>query len=83
MRCLAGRACYGSYAVAPCAAECAQELRKQTQRCPICRNPVESLLHIRLGNKSAAGAVPLGKDAAPAKAAGPALSAEPAGTAVA
>lgn len=32
--------------------ECAQELRKQTQRCPICRNPVESLLHIRLGTKA-------------------------------
>lgn len=32
--------------------ECAQELRKQTQRCPICRNPVESLLHIRLGSKA-------------------------------
>lgn len=42
-----------------------QELRKQTQRCPICRNPVESLLHIRLGNK-AATAPPAGKAAAAA-----------------
>ncbi len=41
-----------------------QELRKQTQRCPICRNPVESLLHIRLGNKGAAGAGPEVKSAA-------------------
>ena len=29
--------------------ECAQELRKQTSRCPICRNHVESLLHIKMG----------------------------------
>ena len=28
--------------------ECAQELRKQTSKCPICRNHVESLLHIRM-----------------------------------
>eukprot|EP00887_Chlorella_sp_A99_P003476 scaffold7.g3476.t1 len=31
--------------------ECAQELRKQTSRCPICRNHVESLLHIKMGYK--------------------------------
>jgi predicted ATP-dependent serine protease len=28
--------------------ECAQELRKQTSKCPICRNQVESLLHIKM-----------------------------------
>ncbi len=28
--------------------ECAQELRKQTSKCPICRNQVESLLHIKV-----------------------------------
>jgi E3 ubiquitin-protein ligase MGRN1 len=28
--------------------ECAQELRKQTSKCPICREQVESLLHIKL-----------------------------------
>ncbi|KAK9788571.1 hypothetical protein WJX73_002760 [Symbiochloris irregularis] len=28
--------------------ECAQELRKQTSKCPICRNHVESLLHIKM-----------------------------------
>ncbi|KAK9823998.1 hypothetical protein WJX72_006880 [[Myrmecia] bisecta] len=37
--------------------DCAQELRKQTSKCPICRNQVESLLHIKvapstLGNNS-------------------------------
>ena len=31
--------------------ECAQELRKQTSRCPICRNHVESLLHIKMQKK--------------------------------
>ena len=25
-----------------------QELRKQTSKCPICRNHVESLLHIKM-----------------------------------
>lgn len=25
-----------------------QELRKQTQKCPICRNHVESMLHIKV-----------------------------------
>jgi E3 ubiquitin-protein ligase MGRN1 len=34
--------------------ECAQELRKQTSKCPICRKEVESLLHIKL-NRSGAG----------------------------
>jgi hypothetical protein len=36
--------------------ECAQELRKQTSKCPICRNQVESLLHIKMykGPKPAA-----------------------------
>lgn len=28
--------------------DCAHELRKQTSKCPICRNHVESLLHIRM-----------------------------------
>ncbi len=28
--------------------ECAQELRKQTSKCPICREHVESLLYIRM-----------------------------------
>ena len=28
--------------------ECAQELRKQSSKCPICRNHVESLLHIKM-----------------------------------
>lgn len=27
-----------------------QELRKQTSKCPICRNHVESLLHIKMAN---------------------------------
>lgn len=27
---------------------CVQELRKQTSKCPICRNHVESLLHIKM-----------------------------------
>lgn len=31
--------------------ECAKELRKQSSKCPICRNHVESLLHIRIANK--------------------------------
>ncbi len=33
--------------------ECAQELRKQTSKCPICRNQVESLLHIKVGDSGA------------------------------
>ncbi len=33
--------------------ECAQELRKQTSKCPICRNQVESLLHIRMQRRGA------------------------------
>ena len=41
--------------------ECAQELRKQTSKCPICRNHVESLLHIKMqqkpSNKQVAAAV--------------------------
>lgn len=39
--------------------ECAQELRKQTSKCPICRNHVESLLHIKMSKgarKAAASA---------------------------
>lgn len=28
-----------------------QELRKQTSKCPICRNHVESLLHIKMHGK--------------------------------
>lgn len=28
--------------------DCAQELAKQTSKCPICRNTVESLLHIKV-----------------------------------
>lgn len=28
--------------------DCAQELRRQTSKCPICRNHVESLLHIKM-----------------------------------
>jgi hypothetical protein len=35
--------------------ECAQELRKQTSKCPICRKEVESLMHIKL-NRSRSGA---------------------------
>lgn len=42
--------------------ECAQELRKQSSKCPICRNHVESLLHIRIGKK--------GRETAAAAAAG-------------
>ena len=38
-------------------APCARELRRQTPRCPICRDTVESLLHIRLGGRGAAGGV--------------------------
>ena len=37
-------------------APCARELRRQTPRCPICRDTVESLLHIRLGGRARAGA---------------------------
>ncbi|KAL6767261.1 hypothetical protein ACKKBG_A39260 [Auxenochlorella protothecoides x Auxenochlorella symbiontica] len=40
--------------------ECAQELRKQTSKCPICRNHVESLLHIKMtkgARRAAAAAV--------------------------
>ncbi|KAK9836425.1 hypothetical protein WJX74_000180 [Apatococcus lobatus] len=33
--------------------ECAQELRKQTSKCPICRNQVESLLHIGMSRRGA------------------------------
>ncbi|KAG7673120.1 hypothetical protein Ndes2526B_g05305 [Nannochloris sp. 'desiccata'] len=33
--------------------DCASELRKQSSKCPICRNNIESLLHIRI-NKEAA-----------------------------
>jgi hypothetical protein len=35
--------------------ECAQELRKQTSKCPICRKEVESLLHIKLNRYGAGG----------------------------
>jgi Zinc finger, C3HC4 type (RING finger) len=35
--------------------ECAQELRKQTSKCPICRNHVESLLHIMMHNPAGRG----------------------------
>lgn len=48
--------------------DCAQELRRQTSKCPICRNHVESLLHIKMqkganpsgssGNPGPASAVP-------------------------
>ena len=31
-----------------------QELRKQTSKCPICRNHVESLLHIKMHKGSKA-----------------------------
>jgi hypothetical protein len=31
--------------------DCAQELRKQSSKCPICRNHVESLLHIKMQHK--------------------------------
>eukprot|EP00232_Nephroselmis_pyriformis_P001147 CAMPEP_0182913596 /NCGR_PEP_ID=MMETSP0034_2-20130328/38122_1 /TAXON_ID=156128 /ORGANISM="Nephroselmis pyriformis, Strain CCMP717" /LENGTH=335 /DNA_ID=CAMNT_0025050323 /DNA_START=115 /DNA_END=1118 /DNA_ORIENTATION=+ len=37
-------------------AGCAQMLRQQTNRCPICRNPVESLLEIKVEKKNGAGA---------------------------
>ena len=48
-----------------------QELRKQTSKCPICRNHVESLLHIKMhkGQKqgaAGAGPGPGAGDAAPA-----------------
>ena len=40
-----------------CNAKCVpvpvQELRKQTQKCPICRNHVESMLHIKVQKPSA------------------------------
>jgi hypothetical protein len=35
--------------------ECAQELRKQSSKCPICRNHVESLLHIRINTAAGGG----------------------------
>lgn len=31
--------------------ECAGELRKQTSKCPICRNNIESLLHIKISKE--------------------------------
>lgn len=31
--------------------DCASELRKQSSKCPICRNNIESLLHIRLNRE--------------------------------
>ena len=31
--------------------DCASELRKQSSKCPICRNNIESLLHIRLNKE--------------------------------
>jgi E3 ubiquitin-protein ligase MGRN1 len=34
---------------------CARMLRHQTNRCPICRTTVESLLEIRLGSRRASG----------------------------
>eukprot|EP00873_Tetraselmis_striata_P026561 jgi/Tetstr1/446825/TSEL_034305.t1 len=38
--------------------ECANMLRHRTNRCPICRETVESLLHIKLQSKSAASSTP-------------------------
>ncbi|BDA47512.1 probable E3 ubiquitin-protein ligase LUL1 [Coccomyxa sp. Obi] len=32
--------------------DCAQELRKQTSKCPICRNHVDSLLHIKMSQRT-------------------------------
>ena len=36
--------------------DCAGELRKQTSKCPICRNQIESLLHIRINKQQQAAA---------------------------
>ncbi|KAG2483442.1 hypothetical protein HYH03_017696 [Edaphochlamys debaryana] len=35
---------------------CASALKTQTNKCPICRNEIESLLHIKINSKPAAGA---------------------------
>ncbi|KAG2442753.1 hypothetical protein HXX76_002834 [Chlamydomonas incerta] len=37
---------------------CASALKTQTNKCPICRNEIESLLHIKINNKSPAPAAP-------------------------
>ena len=36
--------------------ECADALRHRTNKCPICRNPIESLLHIKMQNRGQAQA---------------------------
>jgi E3 ubiquitin-protein ligase MGRN1 len=43
--------------------DCASELRKQSSKCPICRNNIESLLHIRINkeNKDKGGEQPASK----------------------
>ena len=45
-----------------------QELRKQTSKCPICRNHVESLLHIKMHKAAAAPKPPVDSTAAVADA---------------
>lgn len=37
---------------------CASALKTQTNKCPICRNEIESLLHIKINNKSPAPGAP-------------------------
>lgn len=36
-----------------------QELRKQTSKCPICRNHVDALLHIKMSNRAPKPFVPV------------------------
>jgi hypothetical protein len=42
---------------------CAGALRTQTNKCPICRNPIEKLLHIKIKKAADAEAPPLPADA--------------------
>lgn len=39
--------------------DCSQELRKQTSKCPICRNHVDSLLHIKMSHRTPKPIVPV------------------------
>eukprot|EP00884_Botryococcus_braunii_P018074 jgi/Botrbrau1/4950/Bobra.0122s0028.1 len=55
--------------------ECAQELRRQTSKCPICRNHVDSLLHIKMQKGGPAPSSPNG-GVPPLSAATPALNQE-------
>ena len=47
-------------------AECAQALRLQTNKCPLCRQPVESFLQIKI-HTGEPGAEAAASDAAPSE----------------